>query len=116
MAAIDWEQFNDNFQYYDNDIVKEVIYIFINEYDSRISNLQKDIEKKDYENLSFHAHSFKSVIGNYMAPTAYEFARKLEESAKNNNEEEIIRIFPELKSSTEELLFELKNYLQNLEK
>jgi hypothetical protein len=51
-----------------------------------------------------------------MAPAAYEFARKLEESAKNNSGGEIKEIFAKLKSSTEELLFELKNYLQNLEK
>lgn len=116
MAIIDWDKFNENFQYYDKDIIKEVIDIFVNEYDVRISNLQKNIDEKDYTNLAFNAHSFKSVIGNYMAPKAYELTRKLEELAKNNNEEEIIRIFPELKSSTEELLFELKNYLLNLEK
>lgn len=66
MAVIDWEQFNDNFQYYDKEIIKEVIDIFVSEYDSRISNLQKDIEEKDYTNLAFHAHSFKGVIGNYI--------------------------------------------------
>jgi HPt (histidine-containing phosphotransfer) domain-containing protein len=116
MAVIDWEQFNDNFQYYDKEIIKEVIDIFTDEYDIRISNLQKDIEEKNYANLSFHAHSFKSVIGNYMAPKAYELARKLEELAKDNSEDGINEIFADLKSTTKELLIELKDYLRNIEK
>ena len=116
MAIIDWDQFNENFQYYDKDIIKEVIDIFVDEYDVRISNLQKNIDEKDYANLGFNAHSLKSVIGNYMAPRAYELNRRLEELAKNNSYEGINETFAELKNATKELLDELKNYLQNLEK
>jgi HPt (histidine-containing phosphotransfer) domain-containing protein len=115
MAVIDWEQFNDNFQYYDMEVIKEVIYIFINEYDSRISNLQKDIDDKDYANLAFHAHSFKGVIGNYMAPEVYEVGRKLEELAIAKSSEQIQELFDKLKSGSNDLLFELTNYLHNLE-
>lgn len=116
MAIIDWDQFNENFQYYDKEIISEVINIFVDEYDNRISILQKNIDEKNYSNLAFNSHSFKSVIGNYMAPPAYELARKLEELAKNNSEEGISEIFIELKRTTKELLIELKDYLLNLEK
>jgi HPt (histidine-containing phosphotransfer) domain-containing protein len=116
MAVIDWEQFNDNFQYYDKEVIREVINIFISEYDSRISNLQKDIEDKDFANLSFHAHSFKGIIGNYMAPEVYELGRKLEESASAKSSVEISELFDKLKSASKELLLELTNYLQNLKK
>ena len=116
MAVIDWDQFNENFQYYDKEIIKEVIDIFVDEYDNRISNLQKNIEDKDLNNLAFNAHSLKSVISNYMAPKAYELTRKLEELAKNKSEVEIPQIFAELKITTKELLFELKDYLQKAEK
>jgi HPt (histidine-containing phosphotransfer) domain-containing protein len=116
MAIIDWDQFNENFQYYDKEVITEVVNIFVNEYDARISTLQKNINEKDYTNLAFHAHSFKSVIGNYMASKAYELARKLEELANNNSEEEIQNTFTELKSATKELHFELKNYLQKTAK
>lgn len=116
MAVIDWKQFNDNFQYYDKEIIKEVIDIFVSEYDSRISNLQKDIDEKDYTNLAFHAHSFKGVIGNYMAPEVYELGRKLEELAIGKSSEGITELFDKLKSASKDLLFELKNYLQNMEK
>lgn len=116
MAAIDWTQFNENFQYYDKEIVKEVIDIFIDEYDQRIGNLKKNIEEKDFTNLVFNAHSFKSVIANYMAPKAYQLILKLEDLAKNNSEGGIDEIFMELISETQELLLELKIYLKNNEK
>ena len=112
MAIIDWDQFNENFQYYDKEVITEVVNIFLNEYDARISTLQKNIDEKDYTNLAFNAHSFKSVIGNYMASKAYEPARKLEELASNNSEEEILKTFLELKLNTKELYFELLDYLQ----
>ena len=115
MAIINWVQFNENFQYYDKEIIKEVIDIFIDEYDERINKLQKNIDEKDYANLAFNAHSFKGVIANYMASRAYESASRLEELAKNNSVDGINEIFTEVKSSTEELLKELKNYLRNSE-
>jgi len=116
MAAIDWAQFNENFQYYDKEVIIEVIDIFLDEYDSRIRNLKKNIEEKDFINLAFNAHSFKSVIANYMAPKAYNLTRKIEDLAKNNSNEGINEIFTELISETQELLLELKIYLKNNEK
>jgi len=112
MAIIDWDQFNENFQYYDKEVITEVVNIFINEYDARISALQKNIDEKDYTKLAFNAHSFKSVIGNYMASKPYELARKLEELANNNSEEGIQNTFVELKQTTKELHLELMDYLQ----
>ena len=97
MAVIEWEQFNDNFQYYDKEIIIEVIEIFVNEYDDRIKNLQENIDEKDFAKLMFNAHSFKSVIANYMAPKALELTRKLEEAANNNAADSIQQIFNDLK-------------------
>lgn len=113
MAAIDWAQFNENFQYYDKEVIIEVIDIFLDEYDSRISNLKKNIEEKDFINLAFNAHSFKSVIANYMAPKAYNLTRKIEDLAKNKSMEGIDIIFTELMSETKELILELTNYIKN---
>ena len=116
MAAIDWVQFNENFQYYDKEIVKEVISIFIDEYDQRMANLKKNIEERDFTNLAFNAHSLKSVIANYMAPRAYELALTLEDLAKNNSDEGIDEIFTELMNETQELLLELRIYLESNDK
>jgi HPt (histidine-containing phosphotransfer) domain-containing protein len=115
MGVINWEQFNENFQYYDKSIITEVIAIFFDEYDERIANLQKNINENDLTALAFNAHSLKSVISNYMAPSTLELTRKLEEMAKNNSADGIPELFLQLKSSTHELLVELKQYVESLE-
>ena len=112
MAQIDWKQFNENFQYYDKEIIKEVIDIFVEEYDERISTLQKNIDGKDLVNLAFNAHSLKSVISNYMAPYVLELTRTLEDMAKKNQEQQIPETFIELKKVSKELLDELVEYLK----
>ena len=115
MGVINWEQFSENFQYYDKTIIAEVINIFFDEYDGRIANLQKNIDENDLTALAFNAHSLKSVISNYMAPSTFELTRKLEEMAKNNSIDGIPEVFLQLKSSTKELLLELKEYVEKLE-
>ena len=114
MAVIDWDQFNENFQYYDKSIIVEVIDLFFEEYEPRISTLQKNIDEKDFTSLAFNAHSLKSVISNYMAPSALEITRKLEELGKNQTTEGLNEVFSRLKSITLELLLELKDYVRNL--
>jgi len=46
MATIDWEQFNENFQYYDQEIIREIIGDFFAETDERLTNLKKISTKK----------------------------------------------------------------------
>ena len=112
MATIDWEQFNENFQYYEKDTVKEVIDNFFEEAEERLLNLEKNIAERDFAKLAFNAHSLKSVVGNFMAPATYELCRKLEELAKQNAEGEVGAIFGALKLSINDLIQELKAYIQ----
>ena len=112
MAQIDWKQFNENFQYYDKEIIKEVIDIFVEEYDERMSTLQKNIDEKDLVNLAFHAHSIKGVIANYKAPYVVELFQSLEDMAKKNQELQIPETYAKLKIITKELLDELVEYLK----
>jgi len=46
MATIDWEEFNENFQYYDQEIIREIIGDFFAEADERLANLKKISTKK----------------------------------------------------------------------
>ncbi len=112
MAIIDWDQFNENFQYYDRDTIVDVIEIFFNEFEGRLEVLEKNISEGDYKQLSFNAHSLKSVIGNFMAPAPYELCRKIEELAKQNSIEPIPDLFVRLKKLVYELNTDLKEYLQ----
>jgi len=114
MAVIDWDQFNENFQYYDKSIIREVIELFLEEYEERIVVLQNNIEEHDFASLAFNTHSLKSVISNYMAPRALDLTRRLEEFGKNRTVEGIEELFTEFKSTIIELALELKEYLQKI--
>jgi HPt (histidine-containing phosphotransfer) domain-containing protein len=105
---IDRVKFNENFQYFDNEIIVEIIDIFISEYDERYRNLKKNIDEKDFTQLKFNAHSLKGVIANFMDPVTIEQSRSLDEMAKNKIEAGLKDLFNELEKSSFSLLQELK--------
>ncbi len=112
MATIDWEQFNENFQYYDKETISEVIQNFFEESEERLANLERNIAALDFEKLAFNAHSLKSVIGNFMAPVPYEVCRKLEEMGKQHAEVGLTSLFAELKDLIKDLESDLQIYLK----
>jgi HPt (histidine-containing phosphotransfer) domain-containing protein len=112
MATIDWERFEENFQYYDQDTIREVIGDFSDEMEERLITLEKNIAENDFMHLAFNAHSMKSVIGNFMAPEPYELCRKIEMLAKENSGKEIPELFAKLKVLSYELKSELMDYLK----
>lgn len=113
MATIDWDQFNENFQYYDKETIREVLEGFFEEVDDRISTLERNITETDFNNLAFNAHSLKSVIGNFMAPQTFELTRRLEMMGKEKNPTGMEAVFAELKESLTLLVGELKEYLNS---
>lgn len=108
MEVINKEQFIDSFQYFDKEIVLEIIDIFIDEYPERIENLEISINNKDFPQLKFHAHSIKGVIANFAAPEAQELARQLENKGSSEDIEGTTELFEELKRMTENMLVELE--------
>lgn len=105
---IDRVKFNENFQYFDNEIIVEIIDIFISEYDERFKNLKKNIDEKDFTQLKFNAHSLKGVIANFMDPVTIEQSRSLDEMAKKGTEAGLADLFNALEKSSFSLLQELK--------
>ncbi|MEI6140170.1 MAG: Hpt domain-containing protein [Mariniphaga sp.] len=112
MAQIDWKQFNEFFQYYDKEIITLVINIYIEEYDERMSTLEKNILDKDLKNLKKNSHSFKGVVLNFQAPYVAKLLQSLEDMAEEKQEEHIPETFEELKKPSKELLNELVEYLK----
>lgn len=110
MAIIDRQKFDENFQYYDQETIRLVIDNFLEESDERLVKMEKNIAENDFEKLAFNAHSFKSVIGNFMAPEPYEVCRNLEEMAIKKSGTHLQELFTELKSLTSGLISELKEF------
>lgn len=75
---IDRPKFNENFQYFEKEIIVEIIDIFESEYEDRFKALRENISIRDFNQLKFHAHSLKGVIANFMDPVTIELSRRLD--------------------------------------
>ncbi|MCK9220282.1 MAG: Hpt domain-containing protein [Bacteroidales bacterium] len=107
---IDRQKFNENFQYFEKDVIVEIIDIFISEYEDRFNNLRQNVVDRDFIKLKFNAHSLKGVIANFMDPVTIELSKKLDEMAKEKREAGLTELFADLEKNSEKLLEELKQY------
>ncbi len=111
---IDRQKFNENFQYFEKDIIVEIIDIFESEYDERFTSLRDNIVQRDFNKLKFNAHSLKGVIANFMDPVTIDLSRRLDEKAKNKEEAGLDGLFEELKSKSDELRVALQTIKSEL--
>ncbi|MCK9203461.1 MAG: Hpt domain-containing protein [Bacteroidales bacterium] len=111
---IDRHKFNENFQYFEKEIIVEIIDIFESEYNERYKNLRENIQNKDFVQLKFNAHSLKGVIANFMDPVTVELSRELDEKAKNKEELGLVPLFDELEKQSGVLRAELKRIKEEL--
>lgn len=105
---IDRKKLNENFQYFDKDVIIEIIDIFISEYDERFTKLRDNVARKDFESLKFNAHSLKGVVANFMDPETIELSRKLDEAARDKSENGLQELYNDLETNCARLLSELK--------
>lgn len=115
MKLINDQSFNESFSYFDKEIVVEIIDIFLNEYEERLSTIKKAIEEKDFSNLKFHAHSLKGVVANFSAPKVQAIAKELEDKGTNSIDENLNENFEELdkliRTMAEEITVLRENYV-----
>ncbi len=104
---INRKEFNQNFQYFDKEIVIEIIDIFINEFEERFRNLKDDVSVQNFDKLKFNAHSLKGVIANFMDPDTVELAKRLDEMAKNRVANGLETTLADLEAKSRLLLAEL---------
>nr|NQU89736.1 Hpt domain-containing protein [Bacteroidota bacterium] len=120
------DKFRDQYSFFDKEIVVEIIDIFINEYDDRIEKIHKHILSGDLDNLKKSSHAFRGVIGNFETDcSAYKSIEKIElssiqqvevldeeddldDSRKQTFFKEMDREFNKFRSSSFELLKDLK--------
>jgi len=111
---IDRKKFDENFQYFENDVIIEIINIFDTEFDERFDALTRNIANRDFDQLKFNAHSLKGVVANFMEPEVIRLSQRFDEMAKNREETGIIPLFEELKQRSVALRNELLNIREEL--
>ena len=86
--------------------------MFIDEYEEKISSLEKNIAEKDLEKVNFWAHKLKGAVANNHARYGVILLQCIEDMAQINQYKLIPVIFEEVKVVTKELLLELEEYLK----
>lgn len=104
---INRKNFNETFKYISNDVVVQIIDLFIEVHDEDLKSIEQCILDKDFINLNFHAHHLKGSMANFMDPDATELIIKLEEMGLNRSEEELTETFAELQTAVKVLVREL---------
>lgn len=111
---IDWQKYNETFQWYGKDVEIELIEMLENEFEDRMARISKNVAERDFEQLKFNTHSLKGSIANYHAEEPIVLARELEAKAKESNAEGIDDLCQQLLTSTKTLLDELLAHRQEL--
>ncbi len=107
--VINKEQFQENFKFFDKEIIVEIIDLFIDEFDDRMKSLKDNIDNSDMASLKFNAHSLKGVISNFVADEPRLLAKLLEDKAEQNDQSDLVETYHNLYSSTAILVDELKD-------
>jgi len=111
---INLENFNENFKYYGNDVIVQIIDMFVEDHQEDLKMIGQNISNKDFLSLRFNAHHLKGSVANFMDPETTELTRKLEEMGENKTEDGLSEIFTELQLATKVLLKELLDHRKNI--
>lgn len=117
---VDKQVFTDTYQYFDKEVIVEIIDIFIDECPNRLVVLEQNIKEANFDKLRFNAHSLKGVVANFSAPPAYERMKELEkiaadlleENGKEFNKKELLEDLYIIK----EMIYEIMNDLKEIKK
>jgi HPt (histidine-containing phosphotransfer) domain-containing protein len=130
---INEKKFADTYIHFDKETVVEIIDIFFEEYDERISKISQQIENRDFENLQKSTHAFKGVVANFeMECRAYEEISEIEEKSRIFLDEEwsnpeaiekaveilqqdFAALFASFKKHSRQILNQLKSIRRNYE-
>lgn len=104
---INKEKFRENFQYYDKEVVIQVMDIFNNDYPLALQELQQSIAILDFHALNRKAHGFKGVVA-YMSPELSVLCHELEQKGAEQNSEGLQPTYNRLQEGILELVDELK--------
>ncbi len=104
---INREKFKENFQYYDKEVVVQVMDIFTSDYDQALQELQQSVSALDFATMNRKAHGLKGVVA-YMSPELSGLCHELEQKSAEKSTEGLQPTYDLLHDGILELVEELK--------
>lgn len=111
---INWEEFNNTYQYYGTDIVIEIINLFEEEYDERFDALKKSIDKLDFKEIQNNRRYIKGIIVSFYDPVPIAASNRLKEMVYAETAVGLTEEFEKFKTAADSLLLELQEYRKTL--
>jgi HPt (histidine-containing phosphotransfer) domain-containing protein len=106
--------FREHFQYFDREVVAEIIDLFLETYQQQLAELQRCIADNDCAEVNMHAHSLKGLAGTFVAPDIQVIAAAIEEMAEKGETTGLSELFTRLEHSTREMAGELKEIREQM--
>jgi PAS domain S-box-containing protein len=101
-VVFDWNKLINIFG--DEDSIKKVVPIFLNDNNERLNKLTEAIKVDDTETITLNAHAIKGASRNVGATKMYEVAACLESAGRKNDTEAAALLFSQLKSEYEKIV------------
>ncbi len=92
------------------DLLTEIIDMFLESYPSSLNNIEDDIKNSDFPSLIFNAHSFKNDLGNFGTSEVIDIAYQLEKKGRDNDPTGLDELYKNIKAVIENLAEELKEF------
>ena len=108
--VVDWNFFNERFGD-DQDLVKELIAIYLEESPKQMDQVRQAVAAKDMPNLSLYAHSLKGASANMGAMQVRYAAADLEAKGKNKDESNLDMLLQRLENAFSRAVEEFKGHV-----
>jgi HPt (histidine-containing phosphotransfer) domain-containing protein len=94
------------------DILSEILSIFVQETPERLKIIENALDEGDYEQVAKTAHSLANSAGTLDLSATLENARSLETSAREEDQEKINSLFETIKSDLTRVVSEAERELE----
>lgn len=92
----------------DEDLLKEIARLFLDEYPDSLRKLEAAISNQDSKQVEHEAHTLKGSVANFGAVKAISSAFELEQMGRNNDLSQAVQSFQQLKNALNGLDAELQ--------
>lgn len=98
----------------DNEIIREIIDIFLEEAPQRLHSLQQADASGVYEGVDRVAHSLANTSGTLRAEETLDLSRAVEGAVRSGNQGEVASLLPQLIESLSGVIAAVDSYRQTL--
>jgi hypothetical protein len=121
---INWEEFNSFYQPLGNELIIEIIDMFLDgdkyqsplspSYDEMIIEFKRNVDEKDFQKILLDAHYMRQIFSNFYDRESSQIARNMREMARSEIDTGLTEEFEKVKIAADILVIELREYRKTL--